>query len=475
MNGAPRAEDRGLTVTTPSPAHRWGLRFAATGLAVALGLGCAIPASADQLDDRKQQLTSQVSSADDAVGESSKALEDAIATLKSSQGDLATAQAALQATQDKITAAKAEDARLADELRASQAALDEATAAVEAGQQAIAAQHSTIGEIARDQVQQQHNLMGMAVLIQQGSTAGLQTRIQLSTTMMESNAAQLDRLNQLQAQLEAAQAAKAAATAKVAADRAAAAQVVVSLNTLQAAQADQQAKLAAAVTANQSAQAAAQAEVAKDTKAYQDLTAERDKVNADIAARDEAAKKAAEAQAEADRKAREAAAAKTSTASTGSSGSGSSASAGSKTSSSSASSSNKVSSAGLASPIPGAPITSPYGMRVHPITGVYKLHDGTDFGASCGTPIRAAAAGKVTERYYNAGYGNRLFIDHGSLGGVRTVTSYNHLSSYAVSVGQTVQQGQVIGYVGATGYATGCHLHFMVWRNGQMVNPATVL
>lgn len=457
----------------PSPARRWGLRIAAVGLAAALGLGCAIPASADQLDDRKQQLNGQISSADDAVEESSKALQDAIATLKASQGDLAAAQAALQSTQDQVTAAKAEDARLAAELRAAQAALDEATAAVEAGQQAITTQRSTIGEIARDQVQQQHNLMGVAVLLQNGSTAGLQTRIQLSTTMMETNSAQLDRLNQLQAQLEAAQAAKAEATAKVAADRAAAAQVVVSLNALQATQADQQATVSAAVDANRTAQEAAQAEVAKDTQAYQDLSAERDKVNADIAARDEAARKAAAAQAEADRKAREAAAATSSSSSSG--GSGSNASAGSKSNSSGAGSSTRASSSGLAAPIAGARITSSYGMRVHPITGVYKLHDGTDFGAACGTPIRAAASGKVTQRYYNGGYGNRLFIDHGSLGGVRTTTSYNHLSKYAVSVGQTVKQGQVIGYVGKTGYATGCHLHFMVWRNGTMVNPASYL
>ncbi len=465
--------DRGLTVTTPSQTRGWGRRVAAAALVAALGLGCAIPASADQLDDRKQQLTGQLAGANDALGESSKALEDALATLKSSQTDLASAQAALQATQDKVTAAKAEDARLAEELRRSQAALDTATAAVEAGQQAIDAQRSTIGEIAREQVQQQHNLMGVAILVQQGSASGLQTRIQLSTTMMETNSAQLDRLNELQAQLEQAKATQAAATARVAADRAASAQVVVSLNTLQAAQSDQQAKLAAAVAADQSARTTAQAEVAKDTQAYQDLSSERDKVNADIAARDEAARKAAEAQAEADRKAREAAV--QAAASSGSGGSGSNASAGSKTGSSGATSSNKVSSAGLASPIPGASITSPYGMRVHPITGVYKLHDGTDFGAGCGTPVRAAASGKVSQRYYNAGYGNRLFLDHGSLNGVRTVTSYNHLSSYAVSVGQTVTQGQVIGYVGSTGYSTGCHLHFMVWRNGTMVNPATVL
>jgi murein DD-endopeptidase MepM/ murein hydrolase activator NlpD len=109
-------------------------------------------------------------------------------------------------------------------------------------------------------------------------------------------------------------------------------------------------------------------------------------------------------------------------------------------------------------------------MRLHPILHIWKLHDGTDFGAGCGTPIRAAASGTVTEAYYNGGYGNRLFIDHGAL-----TTSYNHMSGYAVRVGQHVTQGQVIGYVGNTGYSTGCHLHFMLWVNGTMVNPANYL
>ncbi len=82
-------------------------------------------------------------------------------------------------------------------------------------------------------------------------------------------------------------------------------------------------------------------------------------------------------------------------------------------------------------PVSG-PITSPYGRRLHPILHVWKLHDGTDFGASCGTPIRAAAAGRVTNRSFNSGYGNRLMIDHGTLSGRRVITGYNHASRYVV-------------------------------------------
>jgi murein DD-endopeptidase MepM/ murein hydrolase activator NlpD len=110
-------------------------------------------------------------------------------------------------------------------------------------------------------------------------------------------------------------------------------------------------------------------------------------------------------------------------------------------------------------------------MRLHPVLGYWKLHDGTDFGAACGTPIKAAASGVVSDRYYNAGYGNRLMIDHGKIKGDYVTTGYNHASKYIVSVGDRVSQGETIGYVGSTGYSTGCHLHLMVWENGDLVNP----
>ncbi len=120
-----------------------------------------------------------------------------------------------------------------------------------------------------------------------------------------------------------------------------------------------------------------------------------------------------------------------------------------------------------------ANITSPYGMRFHPILRYWKLHDGTDFGAGCGTPIRAPYSGRVAERYYNAGYGNRLMIDHGTVDGRFVTTGYNHAIRYTVWVGDHVSKGEVIGYVGTTGYSTGCHLHLMVWLDGKRRNPMT--
>lgn len=125
---------------------------------------------------------------------------------------------------------------------------------------------------------------------------------------------------------------------------------------------------------------------------------------------------------------------------------------------------------GFVPPVAG-PITSPYGMRLHPVLRVTKLHDGTDFGAGCGMPIRAPYPGRVSQVFFNAGYGNRLMIDHGTIAGRHVVSGYNHASSYSVGPGQQVAQGQVIGSVGSTGYSTGCHLHLMLWLDGEVVNP----
>jgi murein DD-endopeptidase MepM/ murein hydrolase activator NlpD len=125
---------------------------------------------------------------------------------------------------------------------------------------------------------------------------------------------------------------------------------------------------------------------------------------------------------------------------------------------------------GFLSPVPGA-VTSAYGMRFHPVLRRWKLHDGTDFGAGCGTPIRAPYAGVVTQRYFNAGYGQRLVVDHGTVDGVRVKTALNHATHFVVNRGQAVTRGQVVGFVGSTGYSTGCHLHLMVWLDGRLVDP----
>lgn len=123
----------------------------------------------------------------------------------------------------------------------------------------------------------------------------------------------------------------------------------------------------------------------------------------------------------------------------------------------------------LRTPVDGARITSLFGMRKHPVLGFTRAHQGIDFGAGTGTPILAAGDGVVVQSARWGGYGNWLRIRHS--GGWDT--GYGHISRYASGIhpGVHVRQGQVVAYVGATGLATGPHLHYEIWKNGQRVNP----
>ena len=122
----------------------------------------------------------------------------------------------------------------------------------------------------------------------------------------------------------------------------------------------------------------------------------------------------------------------------------------------------------LAWPVPGyTRITSPYGMRTHPITGVYKLHTGVDISAPTGANFVAANDGVVVKAEYNVAYGNMVVIDHG--GGISTL--YAHGSQILVQVGQEVKRNEPVLKVGSTGYSTGAHAHFEVRKNGVVTNP----
>lgn len=126
-------------------------------------------------------------------------------------------------------------------------------------------------------------------------------------------------------------------------------------------------------------------------------------------------------------------------------------------------------------------ILSPFGYRIHPITGENKFHNGVDIAVGYGEPITAAAAGTVIlaevpvpgqeHGAEDTSYGNHLMIDHGN----GTETLYAHCRDVLVQVGQEVIAGQLIAYVGSTGASTGAHLHFGVRRNGEWVDPAIYL
>ena len=115
--------------------------------------------------------------------------------------------------------------------------------------------------------------------------------------------------------------------------------------------------------------------------------------------------------------------------------------------------------------------SSPYGWREDPIAHVRSFHTGTDMACPTGTPILASMSGKVITTGVNRVYGNYVIIDHGN--GYQTL--YAHMSKIIAQKGQWVSQGTRIGLVGSTGYSTGPHLHFTVYKNGKMINPLTIL
>lgn len=116
-------------------------------------------------------------------------------------------------------------------------------------------------------------------------------------------------------------------------------------------------------------------------------------------------------------------------------------------------------------------LSSPYGYRPDPFTGVRSFHTGIDMVAAQGTPIKAAMGGKVAAAGYTQVYGNYVILTHTN--GYQTL--YAHLHTISVKVGQTVGQGTKVGLLGNTGYSTGAHLHFSVYKNGSLVNPLSIL
>jgi murein DD-endopeptidase MepM/ murein hydrolase activator NlpD len=427
-------------------------------LASALSLGLLAPlASADELTTHRARVKQQIAKTKSDLNESSKALSGAAVAVDKAQNKVDAANARLAGTRQDLATAETRDAEMAAKLLQSRAELAAAVAAVAAGRARLEAQQAKAGQVIRDQYQQQTNLLPIALLVRPESSDDLQTRLQWSTTLFDSAQAEIDRLTQLQLDLNAARVRQSELKARVVAARHEAAANLKIKKTLESRAATEQATVGRLLRDRKAAEDAAATDVAQDKAQYAKLIKERASVERRIAAR--IAKAAAERERAAEQKAKAAQRSHSSAKHTPRSW---------HPQHSAASSAGH----GFSFPV-AARITSPFGMRFHPVLHYWKLHDGTDFGAACGTPIRAAYAGRVAERYYNVGYGNRLMIDHGYVGGRYVTTGYNHASHYIVHVGQRVREGQIIGYVGTTGFSTGCHLHLMVWINGHLRNPMT--
>ena len=479
--------------------------IAASVICAGLLLTSVSPVKADELDDRRSELSTRIIEQSEAIEHASDELTAAHASLEAALDELRVAEADLEAAEAARDEAQRLDDQRAEELAEAEHRQKQAEADVAAAQAAFDAVDARTNEEIVVITQQNGSLVNLALLVTDVTAAELNQRAQLSTTLFDSSALELDELQSRRFALDAAKAqAEDARTAATAARQVAATQLADTVEKEAAADA-QRRSVSEKVAAKDSAADEASRQLDLERSRQDALEAEAvevekriaERIAAQKAAEEAAAKKAAE-EAAAKKRAEEAAAKKAAEAAAAKKAADEAAAkavraeAKAETATASKPTTPAAPKVQAPAPKPQAPVvkkpavttssslfqrpvtgrlTSPYGMRLHPVLRVRKLHDGTDFAAACNSPIRAAAAGTVAERYYNAGYGNRLMLDHGKLNGKYVTTGYNHANRYTVSVGQKVSKGEVIGYVGSTGYSTGCHMHLMVWENGGKVNP----
>lgn len=425
----------------------------ALALSAMLMAGFSAPTFGDEKDDVKREQRRndrRLKEARKEVHESTQAALDAKRKLERAERRLKAAQTELGRTRGKLAVAQAEDARLRAELDRAQAELDAAEQRLKQAEKDLRSSRGAVESFAVESVMSgDSGLKAFGDLLRGADPAEFSEQMSANTSISDAQIAVMQELEASEVMLGIERDKVERLRDRVAAQKAQAEAVVREMQVLTAQAEEQAASVAELVTAREGAKRSADQALAADLKLQRELERERvelERKMAEIVRKElEAARRAA-----AKRKKKN-----------GGSGGGGGGGGGGSTGDSGAA---------LSRPVSG-PITSPYGMRRHPITGVYKLHDGTDFGVGCGTPIRAAAAGTVVAQYYNGGYGNRVILNNGVKRGVSVITTYNHLSRYAVGTGAKVKRGQVIGYVGSTGYSTGCHLHFMVLVNGKTTNP----
>jgi murein DD-endopeptidase MepM/ murein hydrolase activator NlpD len=415
----------------------------ALSLSLLTGTAAAPLAAADDLEAKKHKVERKVSAAHDDLGESSAQVRQAAAALASAQTQLGTAQAHLAQTRGELAAAEVLDHQMQAKLVAAVARLEAARADLHAGRVKVAEQQRTLGQIVVQNYQTgDPSLMGLSMVLTSQDPTELTGQLNSVKNVIDKESVVLDRLEATRALLTVQELEVETARAQVAKERKAAAKNLARKQALESQAEAAEASVQNLVALRAAAQQEAQKAKAADLAQLRNLEQERDRIAAVLKRRADEARRRAAATA-----ARAGAVGPV----LGDGG--------------------PVASTGFLNyPVQGS-VTSPFGWRTHPIYGYRSLHDGIDFGAACGTPIRAAADGHVLEEYFQTAWGNRIIIDHGIHDGVSVATISNHLRGYAVRAGASVKRGQIVGYVGTTGWSTGCHLHYTVLQNGTPVNP----
>lgn len=392
--------------------------------AVVLSLGIGTYSYADDLDDRRDAIEKQLAKARSETGTKRQVAQNAQQALAQAEQELSVAKKHLTDLEQQLREAQIKDESLAQELSQAKAELAKAVSEREAGQKQVDEQRQLIGKVSRESYREHSDLQSVAVLLGSQSPKDLASRMQWNDLVFQSTSAQLNRYQEALLKLKAAAEKQAEIEAKISQNKAESEKNIQNITQLKSEAAKQKENVADLVASRDEAKKLADKELSTHLnnvkKLEADLNEIQNQIKAEIAAKEE--QKAA------------------------------------------------LNSGKFIWGVNG-PITSGFGYRGDPISGNRAFHQGIDIGAACGTPIKSAGTGVVRLAGYRGICGNAIRIDNGQIDGNNVQTLVCHLSSIAVSPGQRVQQGQIIGYVGTTGYSTGCHLHFGVYVNGSVVNP----
>ncbi|GAA3692277.1 M23 family metallopeptidase [Zhihengliuella alba] len=476
-----------------------------------LVLSLGATARADDLKDKKQEIEQQIDGLQTDLEFLDEDIQETAAKLQEYQSQLPAAQQALADAEGRVQAAGNEVAALAQRVAASEQTRDDLNRQLEEDEAKIAETREMIGQIATSAYKRGGVSTDLSLILGAGDGGNLANGLDLAGQALRSQNAALTDLTQraaternAEARLAAveqeikdlkAEADAALAREQQARDEAAAQKREVdSLISKAAALSEEleakKPQIQEQIQAHQAEHEQVVADIAeRQERLRREAEEARRKAEAEAKRKAEEAREAAErararadaaAKAEAERKQREADQARKAADEAG----GGSPSSSGGSSGGGGGSSASTSSWGLQSPAPaGAYITSGFGWRPTPAgtidyggAGGY-MHAGLDWGVggACGRPVYAAADGEVWFSGWGGSSGNKVTLNHGVVRGNALATNYHHLASQAVSEGQNVERGQVIGYVGSTGNSTGCHLHFETILNGKAVNPLGLL
>ena len=416
-------------------------------LAVAIGV-LSLPgpqASAGELRDKQKHAHRQVEKADEALEESSAALRRATQALSRTREDLVEARAELGDVRARLQIAQQQDEEMKAALAAAEARLAQAQADVAAGKTALTTQQELVVDTITDIYEQgDPSLLAFTSILNAQTPSDITRQREANSSLILRQDNEYDDLRAAEVLLKVHENEVREATAEVAEQRQEAADHLVEMQQLTQEALDAKENVKTKVGDRKAAEEMAAKAKRLDRKALAKAKQQEARIQKLI---QEAIRKARERARERARRAAAAAAAKANHGGA------------------------PIDTNGLLMRPVNGPLTSSYGYRVHPIYHYWGLHDGDDFGAPCGAPLAAVRNGKVLTEYYSSVWGNRLYLNVGLVNGKFITVIYNHLSRYAVGTGAVVNRGQTVGYVGTTGWSTGCHLHFTVMENGKPVDP----